>query len=461
MAEHQPENGNVRSRWSPYQPAATAPWDLRRVVHLHRRAAFAAPWAQLQRDLTEGPQAAVERLLQGDGRVDEAHDFEEMARAIGDAAMASGSPGRLKAWWIYRMLLSPDPLGERLTLMWHNHFATSNRKVQDLARMRDQNEQFRQHARAPFGQLLEAVVKHPAMLVWLDADSNRKGHPNENLARELMELFTLGIGHYTEQDVQEAARALTGWTIVGQQFGRRAERHDGGEKVILGRHGALSGDDLLSMLLAHPATARRLAWRIGHTFLGEGVADELAMDELAGGLTANGLNIGWAVGTVLRSQLFFSDANIRTRVLGPTDYIVGALRALELCNPPPSTLLLAEWATRMGQDLFYPPNVGGWNEGRAWLGSRMIVARANFASALTEGRLRHESRPPDLAGLLRHHGQSGDFDDDASWMATLLWGEAPPPTMQEVIAAARVASGEGSLRGVVAQLLVRPEHYLA
>ena len=130
-----------------------------------------------------------------------------MARIIGDAACASNDADRLKAWWLYRMLLSPDPLGERLTLLWHNHFATSNRKVQDLVFMREQNELLRKHALAPFGELLAAVVKHPAMLVWLDADSNRAGHPNENLARELMELFTLGIGHYTEADVQAAARA--------------------------------------------------------------------------------------------------------------------------------------------------------------------------------------------------------------------------------------------------------------
>ena len=156
-----------------------------------------------------------------------------MARTIGDAAVASGNPNRLKAWWLYRMLFSPDPLGERLTLMWHNHFATSNRKVQDLALMREQNDLLRQHARATFGELLHAVVKHPAMLVWLDADANRKGHPNENLARELMELFTLGVGNYTEDDVQAAARALTGWTVVGGRFGFRETRHDDGEKVFL------------------------------------------------------------------------------------------------------------------------------------------------------------------------------------------------------------------------------------
>ncbi|MFV1991738.1 MAG: DUF1800 family protein, partial [Acidimicrobiales bacterium] len=280
--------------WDEYVPNKTAPWDLPRVVHLHRRAAFGAPWGVLQRDLADGPQAAVGRLLNGhaEGNSD---DFEKMARTIGDAAMASGSAGRLKAWWLYRMLVSPDPLGERLTLMWHNHFATSNRKVQDLVRMREQNELFRKHSRAPFAELLVAVVKHPAMLSWLDADSNRKGHPNENLARELMELFTLGVGSYTEDDVKNTARALTGWTIAGGAFSFREARHDGSEIIVLDRHGKLTGDELIELLVDQPATARRLAWRLCHTFMGEGVVDDSALTALAEGLVSHDLDVGWGV----------------------------------------------------------------------------------------------------------------------------------------------------------------------
>jgi len=447
------------SPWAPYEPGDAAPWNLQRVVHLHRRAAFAANWFELQRDLKDGPQAAVDRLLRGRVR-DTSAGLEVMARTIGDAATASGSAGRLKAWWLYRMLLSPDPLGERLVLMWHNHFATSNRKVQDLVKMREQNELFRQHARAPFGELLAAIVKHPAMLVWLDADSNRKGHPNENLARELMELFTLGIGNYSEDDVKEAARALTGWTIVNGQFGFREARHDDGEKSFFGKHGQLTGDDLLECLIEQPATSRRLAWRICHTFMGEGVVDEPALTELADGLQSHELDVGWAVETVLRSQLFFAQENLRTRVVGPVEYIVGALQALQLVEPPPSTLLLAEWTARMGQDLFNPPNVGGWNEGRAWLGSRTLIARANFASALVEGRLWHPIREPDLAGLLRQHGVNAEPVEGANWLATLLWGEAPATVVENVVAQAKASNSENPLLTVVAQLMARPEHYL-
>ena len=165
------------------------------------------------------------------------------------------------------MLFGPDPLTERLALMWHNHFATSNLKVGNLAFMRRQNELFRQLGRRPFGELLEAVLHDPAMLIWLDAPSNRKGHPNENLARELMELFSLGIGHYTEHDVKEAARALTGWRVENEVFAETAARHDDGEKTILGKTGRWKGDDLVRMVLEHPATSRRLAWRICELFL--------------------------------------------------------------------------------------------------------------------------------------------------------------------------------------------------
>ena len=190
------------SPWTRYKPTAEAPWDLRRVVHLHRRAGFAATWAELKRDLEEGPEASIDRVLAGSSRLGGYDDFEATANLLADAAVASGDINRLEAWWIFRMLASPDPLGERLTLMWHDHFATAQSKVEDLALMRRQNDTFRRLARAPFGDLLNASVREPALLLYLDAPSNRKGHPNENLARELMELFTLGVGNFTEADVQ-------------------------------------------------------------------------------------------------------------------------------------------------------------------------------------------------------------------------------------------------------------------
>ncbi len=235
-----------RDPWAAYVPSAATPWDLQRVVRLHRRAGFAATWDEIRRDLADGPEPSVGRLLSGTSRARgvPAH-FERHAATL--AVGATGNTGQLKAWWVYRMLFGPDPLGERLVLMWHNHFATSVEKVNDLGWMRRQNETFRRHARAPFGELLRASVREPALLVWLDAQDNHKGRPNENLARELMELFTLGIRHYTEADVKEAARALTGWTVETDSFREDPAQHDDGEKVILGKRGRWTGTDLVSL----------------------------------------------------------------------------------------------------------------------------------------------------------------------------------------------------------------------
>jgi uncharacterized protein (DUF1800 family) len=464
------------SSWAPYEPSDALPWNRQRVVHLHRRAGFAATWAELERDLADRPQQAIDRVLharsrvspkigdasQSDGSFGETalREFESMAQTIGDAAVASGNANRLKAWWLYRMLYSPDPLGERLTLLWHNHFATSNRKVQDLALMREQNDLLREYARAPFGELLRAVVKHPAMLVWLDADANRKGHPNENLARELLELFTLGIGNYTEADVQAAARALTGWAVVNGRFGFREARHDVEDKLFLEQHGPLDGDKLLEVLLAHPATTERLADRICSLFFGEDAISDADRIALAQGLRANDLDIGWAVETVLRSQLFFADANLRTRVSGPVEWTISAARALELTNPPPSTLLLAEWTTRMGQDLFHPPNVGGWPGGRAWLSSHSVLTRANFAAALVDGRVWHPTLPRDLQTLIQRYQATDDLAENVAWLAELLWGSAPSETVSHVFAAANKEPAERRLATAAAILLAQPESQL-
>lgn len=383
---------SAQSYWQPWQPKEAEAWSIERVVHLHRRSGFLATWPELQRDLKGEPQDAVTRVLNGSSRIGGTPaDFEQMSEVIGASASASSDPARLKAWWIYRCLFSPNPLGERLTLMWHNHFATSNAKVANLGQMKRQNELFRELAQKPFGELLRAVVKDPAMLVWLDADENRKQRPNENLAREIMELFTLGVGNYSESDVKEAARALTGWSVEEGRFKFNEQQHDGGEKSILGQTGDFDGDDLIELLLNSPAVAERIANRLASEFFGEGGIAPEAISELADGLRRNELSIGWGVETILRSQLFFSDGQLRNRVVGPVEYVVGLVRTLEQSSPPPSTLKLAEWVSRLGQDMFYPPNVFGWPGGRAWMTSRALIGRANFAIALVNQRL-HSSR---------------------------------------------------------------------
>ncbi|HEV3443258.1 MAG TPA: DUF1800 domain-containing protein [Gemmataceae bacterium] len=452
--------------WPPYQPSSAQPWNLRRVVHLHRRAGFAATWSELQRDLAEGPKASIDRLLSGRAYRDGVPtDFESTSALLAESATAARDPNRLKAWWLYRMFFGPDPLGERLALLWHNHFATSNLKVEDLTLMLGQNALFRELAKAPFGKLLNRVVRDPALLIWLDASANRKEHPNENLARELMELFTLGIGHYSERDVKEAARALTGWTLSEEGIFRDVSaRHDAGEKTVLGQTGHWKGDDLIKRLLEHPATAERLAWRLCQMFMGEGVAGGDEIKTLAVGLRQHDLDIGWAVETVLRSQAFFAGRNLGNHIPGPVEFVVGAARALELFDSPPSTLLMADWSARLGQDLFCPPNVGGWAGGRSWITTQAMIGRANYAAALLNGTLCRSPEPCAVLGLAERHGHSGSLERCLRFYGDLLLGTELSPGLRQRINSALAGESRdlaAAVQAAVTLILASPEYQLA
>jgi uncharacterized protein (DUF1800 family) len=448
--------------WAPYSATASVPWDLPRVVHLHRRAGFGATWLELKRDLADGPEVAIDRILTGQSRASGVPaDFDQISNVIADAAVQLGDLHRLQAWWVYRLLFSPDPLGERLTLLWHNHFATSNEKVHDVRAMRRQNETHRRLARARFGELLAAAIREPALLVYLDATANRKGRPNENLARELMELFTLGIGHYTESDVKAAARALTGWTFEDGELRELPAEHDDGEKTILGKTGRWSGSQLVAMLADQPATAHRLAARLCGLFMGEHAVDAPAVAALAVGLRDHHLDIGWGVETILRSQAFFASANIRTRVLGPAEFVIGACRTLLPFAPPPSTLALAGWIRQLGQDLFSPPNVGGWPEGRGWLTGKSIIARTKFASALVDGRSIGLPAPIDASAMARAQGRTTSFGEIAEAASTLLHGSTL--SLQERRRLAPIISDQTpeSLRRAVALVVASSQSQLA
>ncbi len=380
-------------------------------------------------------------------------DFAAVADLLADVAVATADISRLKAWWFYRMLFGPDPLAEKLTLLWHDHFATAYAKVQDVSLMRRQNDTLRKHARGKFADLLNASVRDPALLLYLDAQSNRKGHPNENLARELMELFTLGVGHYSETDVKEAARALTGWTVEDGQFTKVAARQDVGEKTVLGRTGKWDGADLVKLLLEHPATAERIATKLCRLFFGENAVAPDAVVALASGLRRHDLDIAWATRLVIKSRLFFADANLGSRVLSPVEFVVGTAKAL---GPAPSTLALAEWTPRLGQDVFDPPNVGGWPGGRVWLHTRSMIARANYAVALIAARdVGHVGRssPYDATSLPKRYGFGTDANSVLTFHHRLLFGTDPTDAIRR-----RTSGAEGGK--IVATLLSSPEAQL-
>jgi uncharacterized protein (DUF1800 family) len=251
--------------------------------------------------------------------------------------------------------------------------------------------------------------------------------------------------------------------VEGNGYQNDPEQHDGGEKTILGRKGRWTGDDLVKMLLDHPATANRLAARLCECFMGEGAVDAPAVRALADGLRERSLDISWAVGTVLQSKEFFTETNLGTRILGPVEYVIGAARALELFDPPPSTLVLAEFVSHLGQDLFHPPNVGGWPGGRDWMNTRGAVGRLNYAVALLEGE--PVGRPAfDPLALARKHGQASDLQTAINFHAELLIGSSPTPAWQERLLAAlgpKPSLTAPTLRLAVLLILASPDAQLA
>lgn len=432
--------------WSTWEPTETEPWNLRRVVHLHRRAGFAATWEELQRDLEEGHETSIDRFLRGTvcEPASVSPRSELILNILRNSSRQSNSVRHLSAAWFRRMLATSDPLNERLALMWHNHFATSRTKVFDPEMMQKQNDLFHGYAQGPFGYMLKNVIRDPAMLIWLDADTNIASHPNENLAREVMELFTMGVGNYTEDDIVEAARALTGWTYVGRNFSFNEMNHDAGEKTILGQTGNFDGNDLLDILLEQPATSQRLAWRLTRLFFGEQGVDADSLTALADGLRQNNLSIRWGVTTILKSKAFFARENIGTRILGPAELLMGAVRAFGVFDHAPSTTALADWSAKLGQDLFAPPNVFGWDEGKSWITSRTMVGRTNFASDLIDGIICSPDSPVDVIGQAEQAGFSATVEGVSEFLAKLLWGGNQGADQLEFSPATGPVSPEGA-----------------
>ena len=318
--------------------------------------------------------------------------FEAQVRPLQAGIQDNGNPIEAKGWWLYRFVNSPYPLQERMTLFWHDHFATSNAKVRNLRLMWRQNETLRRHAIGHFDELLQAITRDPAMILWLDSSSNRKGAANENYARELMELFSLGIGHYTEADIQQAARALTGWSVKDEQGVFDLEKHDATEKTVFGQTGRFTAGDVVRMCLNRPACSLYIVRKLVLEFVSEIVVlSDALLEPLAYGFKARDYDLGWLVETILTSKLFYSAVAYQQKVKGPYDYVLGLVRALE---GKPSYTQLSLACDQLGQSLFYPPSVKGWDGGAGWINSTTMLKRQGLVYELTRGRnsaLRAES----------------------------------------------------------------------
>ncbi|MEM6551752.1 MAG: DUF1800 domain-containing protein [Planctomycetota bacterium] len=342
---------------------------------------------------------------------------------------------RLQRWWVQRMIETPRPAEEKRVLLWHGHFATRHRDIRDAYLMYRQQKTFRQFGNASFADLAKAMVRDPAMILFLNNDRNIRRRPNENLAREFMELFTLGEGQYTEKDIKEAARALTGYHRFDNDFEFRRLVHDGGEKTILGRTDDFDGDSFVQLLLKQKVTSRYIALKLYRHYVAD-VPEYLdllprdhakAVNALGDELLRNTYHIGQTLETLFKSRMFYDRDAIGNKIKSPSHLVAGAARSLG--TPNRSMAILVTAMSKMGQALFEPPSVAGWDGGRSWINTSTLFMRQNVAIYLITGhdptrrnaKARKDYNPtPLLAGLTDR--QRADAEAVVDHLADALLG---------------------------------------
>ncbi len=443
--------------WAPFQPTDKDPWDAAKVAHLHRRAGFGASRADITSGVKDGLAAAVDRYLRPRPLT---ADEQGILDSLRQGVLDSGDVDRLKAWWLYRVLYDPDSLREKLTLFWHGHFATSNRKVNSIPLMLQQNELFRRHALGPFADLLQGVVGDGAMLVWLDGAGSKKEKPNENFGREFLELFTLGVGHYTEKDLREAARAFTGWSVEKGQGAFHDAAHDAGAKTFLGQTGPWKSADVVRFTLEQPACAEFLCRKLYRFFVREDgdPAPEL-LRPLAEELRGHNYDVGHVVGVILRSRHFYDPAVRRQRIASPVEFSAGLLRSLEVPRADVRLLALALACERQGQDLFHPPNVKGWDGGKTWLNSTTVLERGNWCNDVVWGNADFGLKPYDPLAWAKRYGVAPGKAAEAL-LDLLLQADGGSRAREAILRAGRGGTPDG-LRKAVQLILHCPEYQLA
>jgi hypothetical protein len=382
---------------------AVADRDTRsRVALLLRRAGFGVGPSELERYVKLGVDGTIHELLHPE-RVPE--DFDALLEGLQGHLIDLQNIEDVQSWWLYRMVRSRRPLAEKLTLFWHGHFAVSNAKVANPQAMHQHLSTLREHGLGSYRELLLHVSRDPAMLIWLDGNTNRKGAPNENYGRELLELFTLGIGHYGEDDVTAVARAFTGWNLQGKQFFFNRNQHDFGPKTFLGQTGSLDGGDIIDMVVGHPATAERICRKL-FAFFAYPNPEPAVLGPLVAAYLDSAYDIRAVVAAILRSDAFFSDTSRYGHIKSPTEFVVGAIRTVG-AQARERSLISA--LRSMGQDILNPPNVAGWAGGRAWINPSTLLERFNFAARLATAR--GEPNDGGLIEPLRLFGADARLDD--------------------------------------------------
>ncbi|QDS96534.1 hypothetical protein FF011L_53460 [Roseimaritima multifibrata] len=365
--------------WQPFEPTADRPWDRSLVSHLYRRAGFGADLPSIEKAIDRSPADVVNELVASNR---EQSDFRATADALANATLAGGDPAKLSAAWVYRLLYTPNQVLEKLTLFWHGHFATGAEKVKDARMMWNQNQLLREHALGNFGDLAMKISHDPAMLIYLDSAINRKAHPNENFARELMELFCLGEGNYSEKDVLELARCFTGWEIKNKKFRKNRYQHDSKEKSVLGQSGNFDGEDGVRIVLEQPAAPKFIARKLYRFFVcDEPRPTDAMLQPLADLLREHDFEVAPVIARILGSNIFYSTNSVGRKIKSPVELVIGTLRCL---NATTNTQRVAKGLRNIGQGLFYPPNVKGWDGGRAWINSSTLLGRANLVADILD-----------------------------------------------------------------------------
>lgn len=325
----------------------------------------------------------------------------------------------IRQWWVFRMVHSSRPLEEKMALFWHQHFATANYKVNNPRWMWQQIETFRRHGLGNFRSLLLEVMRDPAMMIWLDGNTNRKGKANENFARELMELFTMGVGNYTETDVKESARAFTGWAYdyPSQSYIFNPFLHDDGSKTFLGQTGNFHGEDIIDIVVHQPATAKFICAKLWRFFVNASPSDaDLA--PLTQKYFQGGFEIRPVLETLFSLPQFYDPANRYVQIKNPTEFAAGILKTLQA--PVPRDI--ARYIGNMGQDLLNPPSVKGWDNGDAWINTNTLGARVDFASRM----INVMNRRSDFRTQIEEAYMSGQQQGTPQQAVQLMWNNMLP-----------------------------------
>jgi uncharacterized protein (DUF1800 family) len=445
-------------------PLPAAQWNEATAAHLLNRAGFGGSPQDIHNLRLMGPDRAVSWLIDYERIPDDTPppDWTQNISAneitqrdaiykMADAdtrrelqRMRSGEENKqiadLRYWWVRRMALGPRPFQEKMTLFWHGHFATSFEKVRMPYFLWEQNDTQRQNATGAFPQLLISMAEDPAMLDYLDGERSNKNKPNENFAREVMELFTLGEGNYTEQDIQQLAKAFTGWGLGKDRlhYEYHLNNHDPGPKTIFGQTSNFTGEEALQLICNQPACAPFIVSKIWRYFV-QDQPPPAVIKALSADFAAHGMDVKRLMRTIFRSQEFYAPEVIRAQIKSPVQWIIAASHQLEAPLPTePMTLVML---LQLGQELFQPPNVKGWDGGVAWITTNSLFDRYNFAAALVEGQ---RVPLPSLVGQMR--GFNASLEDDG-----LL--QIGPPAVMPLFTATDLAAPDAFLNAIQMRFL--------